>query len=116
MKRVSLVMLLVMLMLAACIIPNGRGGLMVVPPPLPPIVEIGPDPFYYQEGYHYQYRDNDRSWYYSHDRSGPWEPLPRDRYPKETRFKGQGEGRQGSGDGQERGPDNGPGHDQRDNH
>ncbi len=102
MKAISLAVLLMMLMVTACIIPTGRGGFVVVPPPLPPIVEIGPDPYYYQQGYHYQYRDSDHSWYYSHDRSGPWSPLPRDHYPRETRFKGKGEGSHAPGPVQDR--------------
>ncbi len=65
-------------------------GCVVEPGPLPPIVEFDEEPYYYHGGFHYYFRDN--AWYYSHARNGPWKPLPLDRYPKETRFKGRNHG------------------------
>ncbi|MBJ6725508.1 hypothetical protein [Geomesophilobacter sediminis] len=54
--------------------------------PLPAVVELGPEPYYYHRGYHYYYHDN--RWDYSRDRRGPWRELPRSHWPRETRFKG----------------------------
>lgn len=56
-----------------------------VAPPLPTIVILETDPYFSHEGFFYHYRDN--RWYYSTSRNGPWMELPRDRWPKETRFK-----------------------------
>ncbi|HRP77227.1 MAG TPA: hypothetical protein PK725_14800 [Rhodocyclaceae bacterium] len=64
---------------------DSRG--VFVAPPLPVIVELGPDLYFVQRGYHYQYRYNDDRWRYSTSRSGPWTDLPRSHYPKEIRFK-----------------------------
>ena len=33
--------------------------------------------------YHY----HDHAWLYSHSKAGPWKKLPRDRYPREIRYK-----------------------------
>ena len=74
-------------MLAGCLIGPGPGGYGVeVVPPLPAVVEIGVEPYYYQSGYHYFYQ-NDR-WQYSRSRSGPWTELPRSHWPKEIRRRG----------------------------
>ena len=90
-----LVGLMVPFMLAGClIVPGSRGPVLV--PFLPPIVELGAEPYYIHEGYHYNYRND--GWYYAHSRSGPWVPLPRDHYPREVRFKDGGAGRRGGGD------------------
>lgn len=67
---------------AASIGPHGAS--IAIGPPLPVVVELS-DPYYYHGGYHYYY-DNDR-WYYSQSRGGPWRDLPRDRYPREIRYK-----------------------------
>lgn len=84
------------LLLGACVVgPAHRGSGMVVSP-LPVVVELGVEPYYYQGGYHYHY-DNNR-WRYSNSRSGPWTDLPRSHYPKETKFKGRDEGRGGDHD------------------
>lgn len=108
MKILLLAMLFVAFTLTACLVPGGRhGGGVIVVPPLPSIVVIEDEPYYYQSGYHYHYRDN--SWFYSNSRSGPWNPLPRDRYPKETRFKGKDRGR-------DRDRDHDRGDDRRDRH
>ena len=80
------------ILLTACVVaPSPRGDGMVVAPALPVVVEIGAEPYYYQGGYYYYYH-NDR-WSYSNARTGPWMDLPRDRYPRETRFRGRGDGR-----------------------
>lgn len=74
-------------MLTACLVSPGPGGYGVeVAPPLPAIVELDAEPYYYQSGYHYFYQ-NDR-WHYSRTRSGPWTELPRSHWPKEVRHKG----------------------------
>lgn len=78
--------------LTACaVVPAGRsgypsGGVMIAPL-LPPVVVLDVEPYYYHSDFHYHYT-NDR-WYYSRSRSGPWAELPRDRYPKEVRYKGR---------------------------
>jgi hypothetical protein len=74
------------LVLAGCVMvpgPGGRGVALV--PRLPPVVVLGEEPYYAQDGYHYHYRND--GWAYSRSRNGPWSDLPRDRYPKEVRFR-----------------------------
>jgi len=93
----------VFLFVGCVVAPGHRGSGMVVVPALPSIVVLEAEPYYYQGGYHYHYQ-NDR-WYYSNARSGPWAELPRDRYPKEVRFKDRDH---------ERGRDEKRGHDERD--
>lgn len=103
MKRLLLTVLLGVFLLAGCVVgPGPRGSGVVVVPALPSIVVLETEPYYYQGGYHYFYQ-NDR-WSYSNSRSGPWVELPRDRYPKEVRFKGRGDER---GKGEKRGHDKG---------
>lgn len=87
MKKVTRGLLIALFLLSGCLLP-GRNGPVLLVPPLPPVVEIGAEPYYYQGGYHYFY-DNDR-WFYSQSRGGPRAELPRDRYPKEVRYKGRG--------------------------
>lgn len=102
MYRLLIVVPLTALLVSACVVaPAGRGPGMVVAPALPMVVELGIEPFYFYGGYHYHY-DNG-NWRYSNSRSGPWMDLPRNHYPKETRFKGR------PGDRGER-----PDHDRRD--
>jgi hypothetical protein len=98
MYRMLVVAPLMALLLTACIVaPADRGyGGVVVAPALPLIVEIGPEPYYFHDGFHYYYH-GDR-WSYSRSRSGPWSDLPRSHYPKEIR-------RRGGPDGPGRGPD-----------
>jgi hypothetical protein len=67
---------------AAYVGPHGAG--VAIGPPLPHTVELA-SPYYSHSGYHY-YHNNDR-WYYSQPSGGPWRDLPRDRYPKEVRYK-----------------------------
>ena len=106
-KRIALAGLLVSFMLAGCLmVPGRRGREVVVVPALPSIVVLEEEPYYFQGGYHYHYRDN--RWFYSNARSGPWVELPRDRYPKEVRYKGRGDER---GRGDDRGKGEKRGHD-----
>jgi len=106
MKRISVAVLLAVFLFAGflfagCVVaPGHRGSGVVVVPALPSVVVLESEPYYYHGGYHYFYQ-NDR-WSYSRSRSGPWVELPRDRYPKETRFKGRGDDR---GKGEKRGHD-----------
>jgi asparagine N-glycosylation enzyme membrane subunit Stt3 len=108
MKRLWLTVLIGAFLFVGCAVRTGYRGEAVIVPALPSIVVLESDPYYYHSGYHYHYQ-NDR-WFYSSARSGPWVELPRDRYPKETRFKGKGHG-QGRGD--ERGRGEKRGHDER---
>lgn len=122
MKRFLMVELVGAMLLAGCMVgpgPHGSGGIVVVPA-LPPLVVLEAEPYYQHGGYFYFYQNN--SWSYSRSRSGPWVELPRDRYPKEVKFKGQGgEPRQGDqpgkgderGRGDERGQGEKRGHDNR---
>ncbi len=99
MKRILLGVLLGVFLFVGCVVaPGRRGSGIVVVPALPSIVVLEEEPYYYHGGYHYHYQ-NDR-WSYSDTRSGPWMELPRDRYPKEVKFKGKGHDK---GRGDERG-------------
>lgn len=84
-------MLVAVSLLTGCVVlPGGRDhrsdGFMIAPI-LPPLVVLDTEPFYFYSGFHYHYT-NDR-WLYSRSRKGPWAELPRDRYPKDVRFKGR---------------------------
>lgn len=110
MYRTFIVAPLAALLLSACVVaPAGHSQAVVVAPALPVIVELGVEPYYYQNGYHYHYESN--RWRYSNSRSGPWTDLPRGHYPKETRFRGRGDGR---GDGRDDGRGDGRGGDRDD--
>ena len=86
---------LMTVMFAGCLVaPGYRNEGVVVVPALPAIVVLGPEPYYVQEGYHYHYRND--GWYYSHSKGGPWAPLPRDRYPREVKYKDGGPGHDGN--------------------
>lgn len=92
MHRMLVVPLLAAALLPACyVVPTHRGD-YVVAPALPPIVEIDVEPYYYK-GHYYYYHQRDRSWSYSRARTGPWMELPRDRYPREIRYKERDRGR-----------------------
>lgn len=92
--------LFVVFLLAGCaVVPGPRGTGVVLVPALPEIVVLEEAPYYFYGGYHYYYRND--LWFYSRSRSGPWVELPRDRYPRETRFKSRGGGR-GWGEGPDR--------------
>lgn len=107
MKKIMPVVLFASFLLAACVVRSGYHGEAVVVPVLPSVVVLETEPYYFYGGYHYHYV-NDR-WYYSNSRSGPWTDLPRDRWPKETRFKGKGRG-----PGDDRGRGEKRGHEERD--
>ena len=90
MYRMLFVVLPAALLLSACVVaPAGRGPAYVVAPALPLIVELGAEPYYYRSGFVYYYHDN--RWKYSRSRKGPWMVLPRDRYPREVRYRGHGD-------------------------
>ena len=85
MKKTMLAGLLVAFVSAGCLMmPGPRGGVSIVPI-LPPVVELGPEPYYVQGEYYYYYNNN--GWYYSRSRGGPWVDLPRDHYPREVRYR-----------------------------
>lgn len=88
MHRMPYAALLAALLLSACYVaPAHRGPDYVVAPALPVVVELGVEPYYHHSGYYYYYHDHDHSWSYSNARTGPWKKLPRDRYPREIRYK-----------------------------
>ena len=119
MKSFVLVLLFAVFTLTACVVspgPPGYGGVTVSP--LPPIVVLGADPYYYQDGYYYYYQNN--SWRYSQSRSGPWANLPRSHWPKEVRHSGRDNDRdrgrnedRGRGRDDDRDRDHGQEHDRR---
>lgn len=90
MKRQVCAWLLGASLLWGCLVVPGPHGPEVVVPRLPPIVELV-DPFYFYGGFYYYYHDD--RWSYGRSRSGPWTDLPRGHYPRETRWKGRGGGR-----------------------
>ena len=91
MKKTILALLAGGLLFAGCAVGTGYyGEEYYVAPALPSVVILDTEPYYFHEGYHYRYQGN--AWFYSRSRSGPWRELPRDRYPKETRFKGRDRG------------------------
>jgi hypothetical protein len=111
MYRKLYIALLAAPLLTACVVaPTGRGPEFVVAPALPVIVELGAEPYYYHGGYYYYYQNN--RWSYSNAKTGPWRELPRDRYPREIRYKGRSDGRDSGRDGGGRDGD----HDSRDRH
>lgn len=87
MHKMLYVALLTTLLLPACVVVPAHGPGYVVAPALPLVVELGVEPYYFHSGFYYYYHDQDRRWSYSHARTGPWKELPRDRYPREIRFK-----------------------------
>ena len=101
MKSLSVAVLFAVFLFVGCVVgPGPRGSGLVVVPALPSIVVLEDEPYYFHGGYHYHYQNN--RWFYSNSRSGPWAELPRDRYPKEVRFKDRGHE---SGRGEKRGHD-----------
>lgn len=88
--------------------PAHQAGVAIVVPALPLIVELGAEPYYYHQGYHYFY--NNQRWSYSQSRNGPWMDLPHSHYPKEIRRRvGPDDGRGAPGYG----PGNGQGYERR---
>lgn len=97
MDRRSIIVAPAALLLSGCVVaPADRGYGVAVAPALPMIVELDLEPYYFYSGFYYFY-DNDR-WRYSNSRSGPWMDLPRSHYPKEVRFRGRRNGRDGDRD------------------
>lgn len=87
MRKMLYVALLAALLPTACyVVPADHDRGYVVAPALPVVVELGLEPYYFHSGFYYYY-NNDRRWNYSRARTGPWKELPRDRYPREIRFK-----------------------------
>lgn len=76
-----------LLLLPGCIVAPAPD--YVVAPALPVIVELDVVPYHYR-GYYYHYHNHDRRWSYSRSKAGPWRELPRDRYPREIRYKDRG--------------------------
>jgi hypothetical protein len=113
MKNLVPVLLFAAFTLTACVVspgPPGYGGVTVSP--LPPVVVLGADPYYYQDGYFYYYHNS--SWRYSQSRNGPWADLPRSHWPKEVRHGGRGHDRdRGRDDDRGRGRDDDRGRDDR---
>lgn len=86
MRKTLLAALFAALLPAACyVVPADRRDDYVVAPALPVIVELGVEPYYFHGGFYYFY--DHEHWRYSRDRAGPWRDLPRDRYPREIRFR-----------------------------
>jgi len=77
--------LLTTVMLTGCLVSGRHSEAVLFAPPLPPLVVLESEPYYVHQGYHYNYRND--HWYYSRSRNGPWSSLPRDRYPRETRYR-----------------------------
>ena len=103
MRKIFLAVLLAAVLLSSCVVvPGHRGHSAVVVPALPSIVVLEEEPYYHHSGYYYYYRND--GWSYSNSRSGPWVELPRDRYPKEVRFKERGRSNERDG-GSKRGHD-----------
>lgn len=89
MKTSRVAVLFALCVVTACVVtpgPPGSGSITVTP--LPAVVELGPEPYYYQQGYYYFYQNN--SWRYSQSRRGPWTDLPRSYWPKEIRYRDRG--------------------------
>jgi hypothetical protein len=61
---------------------RARAGGGVEVAPLPAVVEVGPDGYYYYHGHHYFY-DHDR-WCHGDSRTGERRELPRSHWPRET--------------------------------
>lgn len=92
MKRLLiLTIVMVSMLLAGTVMSMGRRDhgpdIVVSVPVLPSIVVLEAEPYYFHSDYHYHYNNN--CWYYSKSRNGPWAELPRDRYPKEVKYKGR---------------------------
>jgi hypothetical protein len=84
-KAIVLALLCAVFAGAGCLVPGPGGRPVLVVPPLPYLVELGVEPYYFYEGFHYHFLNN--VWYYAHERGGPWMKLPRGHYPKEVRYK-----------------------------
>jgi hypothetical protein len=88
MRILLFAMLFAVSLLTACVVEPGPYGEPTLAPALPPVVTLQDEPYYYNRGYYYWYHND--AWYYSHSRNSKnWHPLPRDRYPREFRYKGR---------------------------
>ena len=104
MKRLIFLLLFASCLLTACLVspgPPGYGGVTVSP--LPAVVVLGADPYYYQNGNYYLYQNN--NWRYSQSKSGPWTDLPRSHWPKEVRHNSGKDNYQDRGRSDDRGRD-----------
>lgn len=86
MHRMLVVPLLAALLLSGCYVAPAHDDYAVVPA-LPVVVELGVEPYYFHGGFYYYYHDSDHRWSYSREKAGPWKDLPRDRYPREVRYR-----------------------------
>ena len=92
MKSLVFVALFAAFTLTACLVspgPSGYEGAVISP--LPVIVELDADRYYYRDGYYYYYQNN--NWRYSRSRGGPWTELPRSHWPKEIKYRGKDDDR-----------------------
>jgi hypothetical protein len=90
MSNKSYATLMLAFLLSACVVAPARHGQgIVVAPALPMVVDLSVEPYYVHGGFYYYY-DN-HHWNYSNSRTGPWRELPRDRYPREIRYKNYNE-------------------------
>jgi hypothetical protein len=87
MKKAMIGFVISAFLVVGCAIGFGRHGNLVVVPALPVTVEVDDDQYYYQDGYYYHY--NGSAWFYSDRKGGQWRDLPRDRYPREVRRRGE---------------------------
>lgn len=82
--------LLATVLLPACVVAPAHDD-YVIAPALPVVVEVDVLP-YHHAGFYYYYHHDDRRWHYSRSRTGPWKELPRNRYPREIRYRDYGRG------------------------
>jgi hypothetical protein len=83
MKSLIVAALLAAFALAGCVVSPGTpgyGGYEISP--LPEVVELSQEPYYYYNHNWYYYHD--RNWSYSREQRGPWTELPRSHWPRET--------------------------------
>ena len=87
MKKILYLTFIAALLTTACVAagPGHPGRERILVPPLPGLIVLEIEPYYYFRGYHYHYINN--HWFYSLSRGGPWRDLPFDHYPTEIRFK-----------------------------
>lgn len=101
MHRMFYATLLATFLLTGCVVaPSDRDAGWVVAPALPVVVELGLEPYYFHNGFYYYYHN--QRWSYSPERTGPWRELPRDRYPREIRYKDHDGRDWGHHDGEDR--------------
>lgn len=99
MKKTLFAILIVTSLATACVVvPTGRydgSPGLVIAPVLPRLVILESESYYFYNGFHYHYLND--QWYYAQSKRGPWALLPRDRYPHEVRFKHHDRGRDDRG-------------------